>query len=137
MHLEGWGDEVRAEVDDIQVVREMRHRPAVSSAAKHARVALAVVTDATEVLPGGISEKDIRAGVELCLRAALEAPPDACERAQVGAIRNRDEDVGVLRSGLGSEQGAEECDTEYTADSARTENELARELEKSGADLDR
>src|SRR5688500_7030325 len=50
--LDRWRrDEVRREGDSVEIIREVWYRPAVPRATEHARMALSIVTDATEVPP--------------------------------------------------------------------------------------
>src|SRR5688572_5975015 len=100
-------DQLRTEVHQIEVVGQVGNATTMPGVAEDARVTCAVVTDAADVLPRAPGEKDVGAGVEFPLRTAIEPPTQLGERTQMCAVVDGYQDIGVLRTRLGSEQGAE------------------------------
>src|SRR5206468_11433143 len=66
-----------------QIVGEMRNGAAVFGVTENAGMALAVMTDAAQVPPGGIGEKHVGARVELGLGTTLEPAAESGKAAQV------------------------------------------------------
>ena len=135
--FERWGSkDLGAQLDDIQIIGEMRNGAAMSGVTENAWTALAVMTDAAQVPAGGIGEKHISTRVELCLGAALEPTAESGKAAQVEAISDRDEDVDILGARFGRQERAEDGNAKDARRAAGAEDELAREIQERGADLD-
>jgi len=99
----------------MNVVIEVLATPAVLGKTCYAWMALAIVTDATEVSSSHIGEEDV--GTEIDgLGRSLEAPASARKFAQIHRVVDRDEDIGVFRNRFARHQRA----YEGNAQNART-----------------
>jgi hypothetical protein len=81
----------------MKVVIEVFEAPAMLGKASHARMALAILADATEVPSSHIGEEDIGAEID-GLSRPLEAPTSARKFAQIHRTVDRNEKIGVLRN---------------------------------------
>ena len=116
------GDEAGIETDHVNIVVEMLAVPAGSRPAGRARVALAVVTDAANVVAGLIGEEDVGAEI-VALALALEAAAGVRERGKIHRRVNRHEHVRILRDRLAGRERSDESD----AQDARTDPSRKRE----------
>src|SRR6516225_11689893 len=108
----------------MKVVIEVLAAPAMLGEACHARMALAIMADATEVASSLIGEEDVSAEVD-GLSRPLEAPTSARKFAQIHRTVDRDEDIGVFRNRLACHQRAYECNPQNARTSACTPHEGA------------
>src|SRR5688572_5418871 len=99
--LDRWRrDEVRREGDRVEIIREVWYRPAVPRATEHARMALSIVTDATEVPPARVGQEDIGARIQPGLCAAFEPTTELGEARHLEGRRHSHEKVDILRPRL-------------------------------------
>ena len=64
--------------------------------ARHARMTLAIMTDASEVTPSRISEEDVSAEVD-GLSRSFEASASTSKVGQIHLMINRHKDIGIFR----------------------------------------
>ena len=77
--------------------------------------------------------EDVGAPIAL-LRVALERAAQPGERRQIGRRFHRDQDIGVLRVGLGGGQRADHRDAQNFASAAGGKHEPVHALNQVGAD---
>ena len=87
--------------------------PAMLGEASNARMTLPIAADATQVAPGRISEKDVRAQID-GLGRPHKLPTDARQFGQLHCDINRHQEIDVLRDRLGRCQGTEQRDALHT-----------------------
>src|SRR6266516_5150572 len=98
----------------MKVVIEVLAAPTMLGKTCHAWMALAIMTDATEVASSHVGKEDVGTEVD-GLSRPLEAPASARKFAQIHRSVYRDEDIGVLRNRLACHQRAYEGNTQNTA----------------------
>lgn len=104
------GDEIGIEADHVKVVVEVLAATAMLRPAVSPRVALAIMADAPDVVPGLVGKEDV--GAEICaLALALEAAASARKRCKVHRLRDGDEHVGVLWHKFVGRERTEESNT--------------------------
>ena len=95
----------------MKVVIEVLAAPAMLGETCHARMALAIMADATQVASRHIGEEDVGTEVD-GLSRPLEAPASARKFVQIHRTVDRDEDIGVLRNRLACHQRAYKGNTQ-------------------------
>jgi hypothetical protein len=80
----------------MKVIVEVGAASAMPGEACHARMALAILADASEVTPSRISKEDVGAKVD-GLSKPLEAPTSACKASQIRRIIDCHKDIGIFR----------------------------------------
>ena len=108
----------------MKVVIEVLAAPAMLGETCHARMALAIMADATEVVSSHIGEKDVGAKVD-GLSRSLETPANARKFAQLHRAIDRDENIGILWNCLACHQRAYEGNTQDAWTSACSPHEGA------------
>jgi hypothetical protein len=106
----------------MKVVIEVLAAPAMLGEACHTWMALAVMTDATEVASSHIGEEDIGTEVD-SLGRPLEASANACKFTQIHRTVDRDEHISVFRNRFACHQRAHEGNTQDTRTSACSAHE--------------
>ncbi len=104
-------NQLLGERDDLKVVIEVLVAPAMLGETCHARIALAIMADATEVASSRIGEEDVGTKVD-GLSRPLEPSASARKLAQIHGAVDRDEDVGIFRNRLACHQRADEGNTQ-------------------------
>lgn len=113
----------------MKVIVEVGAASAMLGEACHARMALAILANASEVTPSRISKEDVGAKVD-GLSGALETPASARKFVQIHRIIDRDEDIGVLWNRLACHQRAHEGNTQDPGTSACSPHEGPYSKEK-------
>ena len=96
----------------MKVIVEVGAASAMLGEACHARMALAILANASEVTPSRISEEDVGAKVD-GLSKPLEAPTSARKASQIRRIIDCHKDIGIFRDRLVGYQRSYERDTQH------------------------
>jgi len=97
----------------MKIIVEMLAESAMLGKACHARMTLAIMTDAPEVMPSRISEEDIGAEV-YGLSRSLEAPASTSKFRQIHCIIDRHKDISIFRYCLACHQRSHERNTQFS-----------------------